>query len=487
MMLQDIKKFLSKFDMRQNHWVYLPVRKTLDQQKRRYFFFSLLSSGLLIAFMLSGHLVLNLGNYISGLSGGDISYNNTLVYVMLPITLIHVLCCIVNYFLHSKYSSILNYRLIGLLRHATSELELLKHHLSSQDEETVKAVEWRFIYDKENQCLKIKLLSGGHISQERALDVERRLTSFLKLRTTAEEWIVTDTFIDDISATINITYGMNRVRYTVKSVEDIHTDLDYGLIKLDSELYFNPRKQVHLIGVGRTGSGKTTFLKILILQIVSDPRNRIYICDGKASYLSTLKDSILGASVATNGDELLKMMKEIKSIIDSRYREINEQSLNEEDVTYLDLNQEKGHIYFVFDEILALFSLVEGEDKLRKPIDRILPKIQMYFTSILQLGRAANVHVLLTGQQIPSTILPTSSREAFGARLILGKVDPSNAVEILGVGKNSLPNADTSNFGALVWLDGYGWDSAKTMLLPYINETSVPIKSTLRKLSNYEL
>lgn len=490
-MVQDFKRFITRFRVKQNIWIFVPVSKTIDQHKRRFLFFSLLSNGFLLSIMLLGHLILNLNslgtNMFSVFSSKTASYNNIFLKVMSPLVIINLISNVAWYLLHTKYSSIRNYRLTGLLRHATSELELLKHHLSSQEEETVKAVEWQFMYDTTNQCLYIKLLYGGHISQDRAEDVERRLTSFLKMRTSSKEWILTDTFIDDETATMNVTYGKSRTRYIIESIDDIYSDAESGLIKLDSELFFNPRKQVHLIAVGRTGSGKTSFLKNLILQIVGDARNRIYICDGKASYLSTLKDSIRGSTVATTGEELLEMLKEINSIIEERYRDNNEQSLNEEDVTYLDLHPEKGHIYFVFDEILALFSLVEGEDKLRKPSERILPKIQMYFTSILQLGRAANVHVILTGQQIPAIILPTSSREAFGARFILGKVDPSNAVEILGVGKNALPNVNTSNYSALVWLDGYGWDNAKTMLLPYMDESKLPFKATLRELTNYEL
>lgn len=198
---------------------------------------------------------------------------------------------------------------------------------------------------------------------------------------------------------------------------------------------------------------------MFILAILSDSTNKLYICDGKASYLSTLGDLNPEISVAITGEELLEMLKKINMTIEDRYQKLKRSVQEERDVTFLDVYPKEGHVYFIFDEILALFSSIETNDKLKSPKERQLPKIQMYLTRVLQLVRAANVHVILTGQQIPATIIPTSSREAFGARMILGRLDPSNAIEILGVGKNSLPNIDASNYGSLVWLEGYGWDT----------------------------
>jgi len=369
---------------------------------------------------------------------------------------------------------------MSLLRHASTELDLLKNHEVREDENPTKSIKWQFNYFANNH-VHIELFTGGHISKEFIADIARRLTSFLIMETyNKDEWVLIDSMIDDNTGTITIVYGQARGRYIIDKDTIIRPNRK-GFIRLDSEFVFNPRKQVHLICVGRTSSAKTTLLKVCLLQVVSDRRNRIYICDGKSSFLSTVGRSIPRSKTARSGQELLEMLTEIVGIIETRYERINNVD-SEKDLTYLDMFPKNGHIYFIFDEILALFSRIEASDKLLKPAERLLPRIQALFTEVLQLGRAANVHVILSGQQIPATILPTSSRESFGARVVLGKIDPSNAIEILGIGKGSLPNVDTSNYGSLIWLDGYGWDTPKFMLVPYINE-DVKYKYTLRQLT----
>ncbi|MFR9273361.1 MAG: hypothetical protein ACLVO2_12740 [Clostridia bacterium] len=485
-MFEELKRLLSQFYWRDGKKIYIRVEKTIEQAKKivHRIVLSVLLSGVVI--MMLWFFILNAGNIgmsiFSALNHRKITYDLSPFRIMIPIIIMLLVCIGAWSYLHSRFSPVKNWRLIGLLKHASSELDLLRDYQHYQVESPVKAIEWQFCYTDSN--LHIGLLTGGHISEEATENLAKRLIGFLVLRThSKDEWILVDSFADEMAGMVNIIYGSARGRYVIDCIEKIHAT-ENGLIQLDSEFFFNPRKQVHLICVGRTGSAKTTLLKVCLIQIVADTRNKVYICDGKSSYLSTVGDSIANSQIATTGEELLKMLEEIVNIIKERYTKAKVNVYEEEDVTYLDMHPEDGYVYFIFDEILALFSRIESTDKSLATKERLLPKIQALFTEVLQLGRAANVHVILSGQQIPATTLPTSSREAFGARIVLGRVDPANATEILGVGKNALPKVDTSNYGGLIWLDGYGWDSPKFMLTPYIDDSKIKYKQTLRDITN---
>ena len=482
-MFKEIKRLLSRFQWISGKQVFIRVNKTKKQAEKITRVVLQFTTLLCLAITVVWFVLTNAGNI--GTSVFSVFHQQEVIYNLFPLRFMFILTTTLFFiiigwlFLHSRFSPIKNWRLIGFLIHATSELDLLKNHEIYQDEEPTKYIEWIFHYDT-NHYLYIELLIGGHIHEKLCEDIARRLTGFLILRThNKDEWVLTDNSIDELSGSIRLVYGLARKRFVIDDTTKIQPTKN-GLIRLDSEFFFNPRKHVHLICVGRTGSAKTTLIKVCLLQIVADVRNRVYICDGKSSYLSTVGRSIPESQTATTGEELLEMLTEIVNNINIRYE--NMKTIDaEEDLTFLDMFPADGHIYFIFDEILALFSRIESSDKLLKPAERLLPKIQSLFTEVLQLGRASNVHVILSGQQIPATVLPTSSRESFGAKIVLGRIDPSNAVEILGIGKNALPNVDTSNYGSLVWLDGFGWDTPKFMLAPYIDE-SVKYKQALREL-----
>lgn len=485
-MLKELQRLFSQLYWKAGKKIYIRVGKTIDQTKKTTLMIVLSALLFSVLIMVSWFFKLNFGNIgtsiFSALNHQEVTYDLSPFRIMIPI--IGILLIFIGgwSYLHSRFSPVKNWRLIGLLKHAASELDLLRDYQGYKVESPVKAIAWQFYYTGSN--LHIGLLTGGHIAEEATDKLANRLIGFFILRThNKDEWILVDSFADDRSGMVNIVCGSARGRYIIDSIEKIHAT-EKGLIQLDSEFFFNPRKQVHLICVGRTGSAKTTLLKVCLLQIVADTRNKVYICDGKSSYLSTVGDSIANSKIATTGKALLEMLEEIVSIIKERYQKTKVNVYEEDDVTYLDMYPDDGHVYFIFDEILALFSRIEADDKMLTTKERLLPKTQALFTEVLQLGRAANVHVILSGQQIPATILPTSSREAFGVRIVLGRVDPANATEILGVGKNVLPKVDTSNYGGLIWLDGYGWDSPKFMLTPYIDDSKIKYKQALRDFTN---
>lgn len=486
-MISEFKRFISRFYFMNGSTIHYKVKRTIQQSKstRQNIAKITLCLWLLFAvFIVVKANLENIGKSIMYMfNNKTVIYDLVPVYIMLFILGLMICAYFLCVYLSSRFSPIKNYRLLSLLHHASSELDLLSNHKIYQKEEPIRRIEWVFKYIDDE--LQIKLFPGGHVSDDQTEKVAKNLTSFLILQThNVNEWVLTDSFVDEISGSTSIVYGSPRNRFVIDSLDKICSHSEN--IRLDSSFYFSPRKQVHLIAVGRTGSAKTTLIKSILLQVISDRKNKIYICDGKSSYLSTIKDIVPEIDVTNSGEELLEMLTEINEIISERYHKMKSNIEEERDLTYIDMFPEEGHVYFMFDEILAMFSVMEGKDKLLKPVERLLPKIQALFTSVLQLGRAANVHVILSGQQIPSTILPTSSRESFGCRMILGNVDPSNAIEILGVGRNSLPKVDSSNYGGLIWLDGYGWDSAKFMLLPYIDETKIKFKKTLRYIVDSE-
>ena len=90
------------------------------------------------------------------------------------------------------------------------------------------------------------------------------------------------------------------------------------LLPLSSNLKWNILKQPHLLLAGVTGSGKTTFLNYLIIEMKKMQAD-IYICDPKRSDLASLKNIIGANYVASDTNNIDKLSRIVKEKMEQRF------------------------------------------------------------------------------------------------------------------------------------------------------------------------
>ena len=69
------------------------------------------------------------------------------------------------------------------------------------------------------------------------------------------------------------------------------------------------------------------------------------------------------------------MLEEITKIRNNKYVKMNANPEDEEVITFFENYKTKGSYLLFIDELLALMTLVQAEDNLKKPADRLVPQI----------------------------------------------------------------------------------------------------------------
>jgi energy-coupling factor transporter ATP-binding protein EcfA2 len=439
------------------------------KKKRAYFFLARIWSISSLVLVI----VFNLKNVIPSISRGQILFDSQYLKLML---LVLILCLIVILsweYLHSRYSPFDKWKMERLLRSFTEETDLLRQHdnLFSQ----TKSVKW--LYSISDGVINIKLMVGGHVTSEMEKDIARRLLGFF-IKETKETWVLEDRRIIDGLIEMVFSHEADE-RLVIDDLAKLQKSNEIN-IQLSKRLSWTTRQPMGLV-VGPTGSGKTSLLKgVIIAFLANNHKNKVFTIDGKGAFLSVAMSRV--GKVATDQQSALELTSELCQIMRQRYDEMNADFESEKDSTHAELF-ERGSLLLIADELLALVGEMQASDKLLKPAERIYPQFYSNLLSLIVKGRQASIFILVSGQQMPASILATEARDSLGLRIALGRVSQQQAQEIFGLGLKDLPRADTSNFGGLIWLDGLDWEIPKPYLSPYYDDEKLPFKATLSKLA----
>ncbi|MFT8466270.1 MAG: FtsK/SpoIIIE domain-containing protein [Liquorilactobacillus satsumensis] len=377
-------------------------------------------------------------------------------------------------FMHSKYSPIEKWRMEKLLRRYTEQIDLL----CQEDNPSVETKSVRWKYSIKADVIHIQLMSGGHVTLDMEHDTSRRLLSFLIKETAAIHWELIDTHFSDGLVAMDFTHQADE-RLVIDDLSKLRKSEEIN-IALTKKLSLTKRQPMGLI-VGPTGTGKTTLLKGLIISfLANNSKNGVYTIDGKAAFLSVAMERV--GRVATNGVSALQLTDELCAIMQRRYKQMNSDFDSERDVTHVE-KFHQGTILLVIDELLALVTIMQADDKTLKPTERIYPRFYANLLSLITKGRQASISVIVSGQMMPATILPVEARSSLSWRISLGSTSPQQAQEIFGVSSRELPSADVTNYGGLIWLDGLNRDGPRAFLPPRYDDQKLPFKATLTKLA----
>lgn len=225
---------------------------------------------------------------------------------------------------------------------------------------------------------------------------------------------------------------------------------------------------VHVIGVGGTGAGKSVFLNHIIAtatQQYSPSELELWLCDFKGTefkfYLPNAEcpymiPHIKACLCTSDGDYATSLFKALRDVADKRYEILKDPNLYRSEIPYLPddspIPNQKGtvgwnkywrgkaessgddgylkniwpRILFICDEFQVIFE---------KASDKNVEQIKADITQIAKVGRAANVHIFFASQSMKKT-LSADILQQFTLRFAL-RCDKEVSQEILGTTKAS--------------------------------------------------
>lgn len=469
MIIKLLKEIISPFRARNKSKVYITVNKSKEQRKQSLLFTLKVIAVFILIITTISFIVTN-KEMLLAMSLENLSYFP--LYTGVSAMIIVLLGTGIWQFLHSRFSPIEKRKLLGLLKDFAEESDILRKHKSEID--STQSIRWE--YWLESGLIYVILYHGGHVTKGKIEDIPDSLLGFF-IKETRDKWYLEDKLIRDGFVKMIFSHKPDK-QLTISGYEDFRQSRNLN-IRLTERLNWTLKQPMGLI-VGPTNSGKTSLLKYLILAfLINNRKNQVYTIDGKAAYLSTAM-KIIG-KVAISGEEAYQMVYELNQIMKQRYKELTTDDSSDEDITHHE-KFNKGQILLAVDELLALATNMQADDKKKKPADRLYPQFNSLLLNLIVKGRQANIHVLISGQMIPTSILPSEARDSLGLRVALGRISQSQATEIFNASKNDLPHADTRKYEGVIFLDGLGLEHPIIFKTPFYDDSRFPFKGALRVL-----
>lgn len=217
-----------------------------------------------------------------------------------------------------------------------------------------------------------------------------------------------------------------------------------------NKYFYNMLMQPHLLIAGATGAGKSVLLHHLIDIILLLEGSKMILIDTKKVELYDLKnsintleytDTIYGAKIA---------LKNAIDIMDNRFKALRAKGLKK---------LENEPIYIIIDEFADL--VLSGDKTIIKQVIKIS-----------QLGRAANIHLILATQRPTADVIDKKIAVNLPARVCLRVACAVDSRNVIGVsGGELLPQYGRG----IYWVEGY----------TYNIEIPPPQPHTIKQKSNF--
>lgn len=261
-------------------------------------------------------------------------------------------------------------------------------------------------------------------------------------------------------------------RYKDRRIIINHSNAAYNnttLLPLSNNLSWNILKQPHLLLAGVTGSGKTTFLNYLIIEMKKMQAD-IYICDPKRSDLASLKNILGTEYVASDVNNIAKLSRIVKEKMEQRFLDYKENADNFV-YGYSFVDYQLNPIFILFDELGAFRA---SADK------KIFAETMANLTEVILKGREMGVFCVLSTQQPNANNIPTELRDNLSVRIALGNM--SNEAYRMVFGENIKDLSSVSAVGGgYIYLDGLGWSKPKPFEAPYLDYKKFNFIEELKK------
>ncbi|WP_457945415.1 FtsK/SpoIIIE domain-containing protein [Caproiciproducens sp. LBM24188] len=291
-----------------------------------------------------------------------------------------------------------------------------------------------------------------------------------------------NTFDNDLSSLVGLSLDnkvdtINYCDYVFNKKQDSRIILDGSaksynnstVIPLSSNLSWNIVRQPHMLLAGVTGSGKTTFINYLILEM-KKMRAEVYICDPKRSDLGSLRHVFGDEFVATDVNNIAKITRIVKEKMEQRFINYKE---NAEKFVYGNSFVDYGlkPVFIIFDELGAFRA---GADK------KVFAEAMSNLTEIILKGREMGIFAILATQQPNSQNIPTELRDNLSVRIFLGAGSVEAYRMVFGEDIKDLQSVSAVGTG-YIYLDGLGWSKPKLFESPFLDYKKFNFMEELKK------
>ncbi len=184
-------------------------------------------------------------------------------------------------------------------------------------------------------------------------------------------------------------------KFTKKVGIPVGVDIDGSLINFD----FTDSNTPHLIVAGRTGSGKSEFLKVLLEGMGS--KYSLCLIDPKYVELSKYRKKAM--AYANSPREAMELLTLLKMKMTSRYQEMEQAEVNNFDL--LNKIKEKRIVCMIEEYASLRLDKTYGKD------------IEDMVVDLSNLGRASGIHLVLATQRPDVTIISGRIKANIGARV----------------------------------------------------------------------
>ena len=237
-----------------------------------------------------------------------------------------------------------------------------------------------------------------------------------------------------------------------QEIDNLDINLGYGVI-------FNPIKCPHILVSGGTGSGKSIFISVLILEFFKR-KSTIYIADPKNSDLGSLSHYLGDKYVATTPNNIARIVRLVVEEMQERYQYMRD------NFQYGSNFADHGFkpVWLIFDEMGA-FQASGTDKKSRDVIVEVMDGIKQ----IILLGRQAGVFILVSAQQMRAETLNTDLRDNLGLRISLGANSTEGYRMVFGSATpDNLKPIEVKGAGYL-YMQGSGKETAQYWESPYLD------------------
>lgn len=241
------------------------------------------------------------------------------------------------------------------------------------------------------------------------------------------------------------------------------------LLPFSNNLSWNILKQPHLLLAGVTGSGKTTFLNYLIIEMKKMQAD-IYICDPKRSDLASLKNILGTEYVASDVNNIAKLSRIVKEKMEQRFLDYKENADNFV-YGYSFVDYQLNPIFILFDELGAFRA---SADK------KVFAETMANLTEVILKGREMGVFCVLSTQQPNANNIPTELRDNLSVRIALGNMSSEAYRMVFGENIKDLSSVSAMG-GGYIYLDGLGWSKPKPFEAPYLDYKKFNFIEELKK------
>ena len=187
-----------------------------------------------------------------------------------------------------------------------------------------------------------------------------------------------------------------------------------GFIQLDKYHKWQYRKYPNLLLAGNVGTGKSRVLYGMVYKLLAETEEEnLYICDGKNDELYELcKDYLKLPNVESDSFRIGETVKKIEKNMEQRYES---------------KERNASGIFLVIDEFAAL-RIALGKKEFTEINDSL--------RRIILMGRAANIHIIMSLQRPETSVLDGAIRDNYPVRIGLGNLKDENFKMVFGITKD---------------------------------------------------